>query len=184
MLIAVGGWRGIFWFNLLFGIASFLAAAARFVPEARSAGTPARPGPGLTHSKWGRALREFTFAVIEGESAGYRTWWVVLLFAVAALRRRRVRRDRAPQPRPRAAARVLPHTDLPGATVVGFRMSFGLFAVFFFTALYLQIVANFSGWRIALEFTAMAVAYGGRRPRLRQMDAGARRAGADEPWLV
>src|SRR6185503_20647866 len=45
-----------------------------------------------------------------------------------------------------------------GATVVGFATSFGLFAVFFFTALYLQLVANFSGWRIALEFTAMAVA--------------------------
>ena len=44
-----------------------------------------------------------------------------------------------------------------GATVVGFATSFGLFAVFFFTALYLQIVAKFSGWHIALEFVAMTV---------------------------
>src|SRR6185437_15889625 len=50
------------------------------------------------------------------------------------------------------------------ATLVGFATSFALFAVFFFTALYLQIVAGFSGWRIALQFVAMAVAIvvGGR----------------------
>src|SRR5204862_4872723 len=45
-----------------------------------------------------------------------------------------------------------------GATAVGFATSFGLFAVFFFSALYLQVVANFSGWRIALEFLAMTLA--------------------------
>ena len=44
------------------------------------------------------------------------------------------------------------------ATVIAFATSFGLFAVFFFTSLYLQIVAHFSGWKIALQFVAMAVA--------------------------
>ena len=44
------------------------------------------------------------------------------------------------------------------ANAVAFATSFGLFAVFFFTALYLQVVSKFSGWKIALQFVAMAVA--------------------------
>ena len=44
------------------------------------------------------------------------------------------------------------------ANAVAFATSFGLFAVFFFTALYLQVVSRFSGGKIALQFVAMAVA--------------------------
>jgi EmrB/QacA subfamily drug resistance transporter len=155
VLIAGGGWRWIFWFNLAFGLASF-AAAARFVPESSDPQGRRLDVPGLVAGAV--ALTGITFAVIEGENAGYRTWWVVLLFVVAALAAIAFvaieRRTRDPVLR-------LEFFRIPtfsGATVVGFATSFGLFAVFFFTALYLQIVANFSGWRIALEFAAMAVA--------------------------
>src|SRR6185437_15692139 len=44
------------------------------------------------------------------------------------------------------------------ANAVAFATSFGLFAVFFFTALYLQVVLKFSGARIALQFVPMAAA--------------------------
>src|SRR5262249_20815402 len=44
------------------------------------------------------------------------------------------------------------------ANAVAFATSFGLFAVFFFTALYLQAVAKVSGPKNALQFLAMAVA--------------------------
>jgi MFS family permease len=44
------------------------------------------------------------------------------------------------------------------ANIAAFATSFGIFAVFFFTALYLQLVAGFSGWKIALEFLGMAAA--------------------------
>ena len=111
--------------------------------------------------------------MIEGENAGYRTWWVVLLFAVAALAAVAFvaieRRTRDPVLR-------LEFFRIPtfsGATVVGFATSFGLFAVFFFTALYLQIVANFSGWRIALEFV-VDVGGDGRRRRVAGRWTGAR----------
>jgi EmrB/QacA subfamily drug resistance transporter len=155
VLIAGGGWRWIFWFNLVFGVASF-AAAARFVPESSDPQGRRLDLPGLATGAV--ALIGVTFAVIEGENAGYRTWWVVLLFVLAALAAAAFvaieRRSRDPVLR-------LEFFRIPtfsGATIVGFATSFGLFAVFFFTALYLQIVANFSGWRIALEFTAMALA--------------------------
>jgi EmrB/QacA subfamily drug resistance transporter len=155
VLIAGGGWRWIFWFNLVFGIASF-AAAMRFVPESSDPQGRRLDLPGLTAGAV--AITGVTFAVIEGENEGYRTWWVVLLFVVAAFAALAFvaieRRTRDPVLR----LEFFRISTFSGATVVGFATSFGLFAVFFFTALYLQIVANFSGWRIALEFFAMAVA--------------------------
>jgi MFS family permease len=45
-----------------------------------------------------------------------------------------------------------------GATAVAFATSFGLFGVFVFTALYLQVVVKYSGWEIARQFLAMSVA--------------------------
>jgi MFS family permease len=89
---------------------------------------------------------------------GYGHWWIPPLFVVSALAaigfvlvERRVR-----DPVLRLDFFRIP--TFTGANAVGFATSFGLFAVFFFSALYLQVVANFSGWRIALEFLAMTVA--------------------------
>jgi MFS family permease len=44
------------------------------------------------------------------------------------------------------------------ANVVAFATNLSVFSVFFFTALYLQLIANFSGYQIALVFTSLAVA--------------------------
>ena len=155
VLVAAGGWQNIFWFNLAFGLVT-LAAAAWFVPESSDPEGRELDAPGLVAGAV--ALTAVTFAVIEGENGGYGRWWIALLFGIAALGaaafvaiERRVR-----DPVLRLAFFRIP--TFTGATVVGFATSFGLFAVFFFSALYLQVVANFSGWRIALEFVAMTVA--------------------------
>jgi EmrB/QacA subfamily drug resistance transporter len=155
ILVGAGGWENIFWFNLSFGVVIF-AAAWRFVPESSDPEGRELDVPGLLCGAV--ALTAVTFAVIEGENGGYGRWWISALFAVAALAaaafvavERRVR-----DPVLRLSFFRVP--TFTGATVVGFATSFGLFAVFFFSALYLQVVANFSGWRIALEFVAMTVA--------------------------
>lgn len=155
VLVAAGGWEWIFWFNLCFGLA-ILAAAAWFVPESSDPEGRSLDVPGLLAGAV--ALTGVTFAVIEGENVGYGHWWVALLFVVAAVAavafvgiEQRVR-----DPVLRLEFFRIP--TFTGSTVVGFATSFGLFAVFFFSALYLQVVANFSGWRIALEFVAMTVA--------------------------
>jgi EmrB/QacA subfamily drug resistance transporter len=155
VLVAAGGWQNIFWFNLAFGVVIFWAAAW-FVPESSDPQGRELDVPGLLAGAV--ALTAVTFAVIEGENGGYGRWWIAVLFAVAALAaaafvaiERRVR-----DPVLRLAFFRIP--TFTGATTVGFASSFGLFAVFFFSALYLQVVANFSGWRIALEFLAMTIA--------------------------
>ena len=155
LLVAIGGWRAIFWFNLGFGILA-LAAAARTLDESSDPEGRSLDVPGLVAGA--AAVTAVTFAVIEGESSGFCTWWIELLFAAAAvlalafvLIERRVAD-------PVLRLEFFRHPAFSSATAVAFATSFGLFAVFFFTSLYLQIVAHFSGWKIALQFVAMAVA--------------------------
>jgi EmrB/QacA subfamily drug resistance transporter len=155
LLVAAGGWQYIFWFNVGFGLVVLVAAAA-FVPESSDPEGRSLDVPGLAAGAI--ALIDVTFAVIEGERVGYHTWWVVLLFAVALVAavgfvfiERSVR-----DPVLRLSFFRIP--AFAGSTAVGFATSFGLFAVFYFTALYLQVVAAVSASRIALEFVAMTVA--------------------------
>ena len=155
LLVALAGWRGIFWFNLGFGLAA-LAAAAWTLPESSDPQGRKLDVPGLVTGVI--AVSALTFAVIEGENAGFSTWWIELLFALAAVAAVLFvmieRRTGDPVVR-------LEYFRIPAyssANAVAFATSFGLFAVFFFTALYLQVQAKFSGGEIALEFLAMAVA--------------------------
>jgi EmrB/QacA subfamily drug resistance transporter len=155
ILVGIDGWRAIFWFNLAFGVVAFVAALLT-VPESSDPEGRTLDVPGLVTGAL--AMGALTFAVIEGENVGYGTWWIGVLFgvaAVAAVTFVLVER-RTADPVLRLEFFRLP--AFSAATGVGFATSFGLFAVFFFTALYLQVVAHFSGWKIAAEFTAMAVA--------------------------
>jgi EmrB/QacA subfamily drug resistance transporter len=155
ILVAAGGWENIFWFNLAFGVA-ILAVAAYVVPESSNPEGRELDIRGLALGAL--AIVAVTSAVIEGENGGYGRWWIVVLFAATAaaavlfVRVERHVRD----PVLRLSFFRIP--TFTGATAVGFATSFGLFAVFFFSALYLQVVASFSGWRIAAEFVAMTVA--------------------------
>jgi EmrB/QacA subfamily drug resistance transporter len=155
VLVALGGWQSIFWFNLSFGVLVFLAAAA-FVPESSDPEGRRLDVPGLAVGA--AALTGVTFAVIEGENSGYATWWVLALFAFAAVAGVAFVAIERHVEDPVLRLEFFRIPAFSGSTAVGFATSFGLFAVFFFTALYLQVVASYSGWRIALEFLAMSVA--------------------------
>ncbi|MGZ4370524.1 MAG: MFS transporter, partial [Gaiellaceae bacterium] len=156
LLVGGVGWRGVFWFNLAFG-ALALAAAATVLPE--SADPQDRQ-----LDMWGLALgaaavTAATFAVIEGEGAGYTTWWIDLLFAAAALAALAFVLVERRHPDPVLKLEFFRERTFTVANLAAFATSFGIFAVFFFfTALYLQLIGNFSGWRIALQFLAMAAA--------------------------
>jgi EmrB/QacA subfamily drug resistance transporter len=155
VLVATGGWRAIFWFNLAFG-ATMLAAAARFVPESSDPEGRRLDLPGLVAGAV--AVTGVTFAVIEGEDVGYGTWWVPLLFVVAAAAAAAFVAIERRAPDPVLRLEFFRRATFSSATAVALATSFGLFAVFFFTALYLQVVDSYSGWKIALEFVSMSVA--------------------------
>ena len=102
------------------------------------------------------ALIAGTFATIAGETTGYASWWIALLFAIAlgaAVAFVYVER-RAEEPvldlhyfRDRAFA---------GGNLVAFTGYFATFAVFFFIPLYLQLIGTASPDEVALDFLPMA----------------------------
>jgi EmrB/QacA subfamily drug resistance transporter len=149
------GWRSIFWFGLGFGAAAFAVAAVTLTeskdPEGRKLDVP-----GLVTGAC--AITAVTFAVIGGENRGYGTWWIDGLFVLAAvlvvafvLIEQRV-------PDPVLRLEFLRNPTFAAANVVAFATNLSVFSVFFFTALYLQLISNFSGNQIALVFTSLAVA--------------------------
>src|SRR5579872_3659119 len=79
-LVGAWSWRGIFWFDVTFGLAA-LAVAAMVLPESADprAGRVDVPGTVLG----GGALAALIFAIINGESAGYTAPSVLALFAVS-----------------------------------------------------------------------------------------------------
>jgi EmrB/QacA subfamily drug resistance transporter len=155
VLIGVGGWRAVFWFNLGAGALILLAAVIE-VPESADP-KPARidlTGYVLVALCLGLGI----FAVIQGESAGYANVAIVTTFAVAAaagiafvLVERRTEE-------PMLDLRYFRTPAFSGALAVAFAVSFSIFSIFFFVALYLQVVVGDGGYRTALQFAPMAAA--------------------------
>lgn len=155
ILVGADGWRAVFWFGLGLGVIAFLVAAET-VPESSDPVGRRLDLPGLALTIV--ALTAATFGVIEGEDVGYARWWILVLFVAAvgaaALFLLVEHRSRDPLLR----LELLRFPAFVVANLVAFATNFALFAVFFFTALYLQLVAGFSGWQIALQFISLAAA--------------------------
>jgi EmrB/QacA subfamily drug resistance transporter len=150
-----GGWRSIFWFSLGLGALCFAAAAVTLTessdPEGRQLDVP-----GLATGA--SAILAATFAVIEGENQGYGTWWILLLFALSAVLVVAFVEIERRAPDPVLKLEFMRNPTFTSANVVAFATNLAVFSVFFFTALYLQLISNFSGYQIALVFTSLAVA--------------------------
>ena len=153
LLVGVGSWRTVFWFNLALG-AVLLLFAAIYVPNS------ADPQPGRLD--WGGfalgsiALASLIFAGISGEQYGYSTAWIVTLFVISAIAFVLFftveRRERSPM----LDLKYLKQAAVSNALFAAFAVYFGIFSIFFFTALYLDIVVGYSGWQMAGVFGPMA----------------------------
>ena len=150
-----GGWRSIFWFSLGLGALCFAGAAVTLTessdPEGRKLDVP-----GLATGA--SAILAATFAVIEGENQGYGTWWIVLLFAASAVLVVVFVQIERRSPDPVLKLGLFHNPTFTASNVVAFATNLAVFSVFFFTALYLQLITNFSGFQIALVFTSLAIA--------------------------
>jgi EmrB/QacA subfamily drug resistance transporter len=153
-LVGVWNWHGIFWFNLAFGLAA-LAAAAIVLPESAD---PEAHRVDVSGALLGTtALAALVFAVITGESAGFTAPQVLALFCVSAAAAAGFgwREHRAAHPL--LDLRLLRLPGFATANAVAFCSYFATFAIFFFTALYLDEVAGYSGYQIAQVFLPMTV---------------------------
>jgi EmrB/QacA subfamily drug resistance transporter len=154
LLIGVWNWRGIFWFNLAFGLAALVVAAA-ILPESADP-TAARVDTAGTFLGAG-ALAAFVFAIIDSESAGFSDVAVIVLLCVsAALLVAFVWWERRAA-NPLLDLRFLRMPQFTTPNIVAFCTYFATFAIFFFTALYLVEVVNASGYRLAAVFLPMTI---------------------------
>jgi EmrB/QacA subfamily drug resistance transporter len=154
ILVGVWSWRGIFWFNLAFGLAALIIAAI-VVPESSDPHAARVDTVGTLLGA--TALGTFVSAIIDAETNGFANPVVIALLAVSVVA---------------AAAFVwwerrvafplldlkyfrLPQFTIPN--VVAFCSYFATFAIFFFVALYLVEVVSASGYKIALVFLPLTV---------------------------
>ena len=154
VIVGVWDWRAIFWLNLAFGLGGLIVAAL-VLPESADpdAGRVDTAGTLLGAG----ALAALLFAVLQGENAGFGAAPVALLFGVSALMTAAFiwREQRATRP-----LLDLRYLHVPGFTVgvIGaFCTYFATFALYFFTALYLNEVVGDNGYRLAGVFAPMTV---------------------------
>ena len=154
-LVGYGTFRAIFWFSAGAGVVA-LAAAARELPEVQGERLGRFDLAGLLTVTV--ALGAATFAIIQGESDGYGSAVVVTLFAVAAAAAVAFLAAEHRAESPLLDLAFLRRPPFSGSLVVAFALFFGIFSIFFFTALYLQVVVGLSAYRTAGEFAAMTAA--------------------------
>jgi EmrB/QacA subfamily drug resistance transporter len=153
-LVGAWSWRGIFWFNLAFGLAA-LVIAAIVVPESSD---PHAVRVDITGTVLGTgALAALVFGIIDAETSSFGATVPVILFCVAAVCAVAFVWWERRTAHPLLDLRYfrLPQFTVPN--VVAFCSYFATFAIFFFTALYLNEVVGASGYRIALVFLPMTV---------------------------
>jgi EmrB/QacA subfamily drug resistance transporter len=153
-IVGAWNWRGIFWFNLIFGLIALIAAAIT-VPES-SDPTAARVDTLGTLFGAG-ALAALMFAIIDAETSSYGSTEVVVLLCAAVVLAVAfvVWERRSAHPLLDLRFFRLPQFTVPN--IVAFCTYLATFAIFFFTALYLVEVPSLSGYKIALVFAPMTV---------------------------
>jgi EmrB/QacA subfamily drug resistance transporter len=153
LLVAIGDWRTVFWFNLALG-AGLLAVAAVFVPNSRD------PQPGrldIGGFLFGALmLGALIYGGISGEQYGYGTGWIIALFVVSAVALVGLIVTESRVRSPMLEPRYLKSPAVGSALFAAFVVYFGVFSIFFFTALYLDIVVGYSGAQMAGMFAPMA----------------------------
>jgi EmrB/QacA subfamily drug resistance transporter len=154
ILIGLFSWRQVFTFNLALGLLIIIIGWL-VLPESSDPGGRRLDIKGLIVG--GLALTTATCGVIFGESHGYLNWWVDLLLASSLVLGAIFVYVEKRQEDPVLPIKYFKNMGFSGANIIAFATNFGVFAVFFFTALYLQMIAGFSGLDIALAFVAMAV---------------------------
>lgn len=154
LLVYGWSWRAIFWFNLFFGVVAFFSALYA-LPESAD---PVKARFDVAGFFLGAlTLGSATFAIILGEAHGYRTWWILLLFAFAAFSAVGFVAAELSANNPVLDVRYFKRAAFTGSNLISFTVYFGTFAIFFMVALYLQVVVGTEPLGLALNFVPLAV---------------------------
>lgn len=155
LLVGVGDWRTVFWFNLALG-GLLLVVAAVFVPNSSDPQPGRLDGGGFVLGAV--LLGSLIYAGISGQQYGYSAWWIVTLFIISGLALIALLAVERRVQNPMLDLKYLKVPAVSSALFVAFAVYFGIFSIFFFCALYLDIVVGYSGWQMAGVFAPMAAA--------------------------
>jgi EmrB/QacA subfamily drug resistance transporter len=148
-LVGFWSWRAVFWFNLAFGCLA-LAAAAVALPESAD---PTRTRADFVGFVLGALmLGTATFATIAGESAGYYTDWIDILYAISVVTLVVFLFYEHRRTDPMVNLSFFRNRAFAGSTFVAFASYFSIFSIFFFVALYLEVVASSGAYQLAQDF--------------------------------
>jgi EmrB/QacA subfamily drug resistance transporter len=152
VLVGLWDWRAVFWFNLIFGAIALIVAAI-VLPENADPVRAKLDIPGFVLGAL--AIGCATFATIVGETSGYITWWILLIYGGAVLAAVAFVAVELRAENPVLNIRFFRRRPFAGSTIVAFTSYFGIFSIFFFVALYLEVVGSTSPFSLALDFTPM-----------------------------
>ncbi len=154
VLVYAWTWPAIFWFNVLFGLVA-LVAAVIVLPENSD---PTDRRIDLTGAALGAvALGALIFAVINAESAGFASIESTALLCVSLVAAAAFVWQESRAPHPLLDLRFLRIPQFTTPNIVAFCAYFATFAIFFFTALFLEEVSGYNGGQIAMVFLPMTI---------------------------
>ena len=149
VLVGLWSWRAVFWFNFIFGvIVLFVAAIA--LPESVNEIRRRIDGYGFVLATV--ALGFGTFATIAGETWGYHSSGVLTLYAIAGLSFIIYFIVESRTKYPMLNVKWVRNRAFAGSTTIAFTSYFAIFSIFFFVALYLEVVASVGPYTLALDF--------------------------------
>lgn len=153
-LVYAWNWPAIFWFNVLFGLIALVGAIV-VLPENAD---PTHKRIDLIGAALGAiALAALIFAVINSESAGFASPESIALFCVSAVAAGAFLWQESRAEHPLLDLRFLRIPQFATPNIVAFCAYFATFAIFFFTALFLEEVTGYNGGQIALVFLPMTI---------------------------
>jgi EmrB/QacA subfamily drug resistance transporter len=153
-LVYAWGWPAIFWFNVLVGVIALVAAVV-VLPENSD---PTDRRIDLTGAVLGAiALAALIFAVINAESAGFSSAETVALLCVSAVAVVAFGWQESRAAHPLLDLQFLRVPLFATPNIVAFCAYFATFAIFFFTALFLEEVSGYNGGQIAMVFLPMTI---------------------------
>ena len=149
ILVGIWSWRAVFWFNVLFGAIALIVATIA-LPE--SVNDTRRRLDFAGFVLVALTLGSATFATIAGESAGYGAGAIIALYVIAGLALAAFYVVERHVQFPMLDLAFFQRRQFSGATVIAFTSYFSIFSIFFFVALYLEVVASVSAYGLALDF--------------------------------
>ncbi len=153
-LVYAWGWPAIFWFNVLVGLIAVIAAVI-VLPENSD---PTDRRIDITGAIFGAvALGALIYAVIDAESIGFASGKVIALLSVSAVFAAAFGWQESRAAHPLLDLKYLRIPQFATPNIVAFCAYFATFAIFFFTALFLEEVAGYNGGQIATVFLPMTI---------------------------